>query len=106
MGWIIKKAQIYDRKRFIEDYAYIAGKEENICVSKVSAVLTDITVQSATGDFTLVDYSEKSVVVFGDTKAIKEQQAALGGRFNKYLIQNGQKSAGWVFLKSKEQELL
>lgn len=104
-GWIIKKAQIYDQSRFIEDYAYIAGQEENICVSKVSTVLTDTTAQSATGDFTLVDYSEKSVAVFGDTKAIKEQLAALGGRFNKYLTQNGKKCAGWVFPKSKEPEL-
>src|SRR5665647_3420229 len=56
-------------------------------------------------DFTIVGYSEKSVAIFGDTKAIKEQLAALGGRFNKYLTQNGQKSAGWVFPKSKEPEL-
>lgn len=104
-GWIIKKAQIYDRGRFIEDYAYIAGKEENICVSKVSSIPTDTTVQSIAGDFNLVDYSEKSVAVFGDTKAIKEQLAAMGGRFNKYLTQNGQKCAGWVFPKSKEPEL-
>ena len=104
-GWIIKKAQIYDQSRFIDDYAYIAGQEENICVSKVSTVPTDTTVQSVTGEFTLVDYSEKSVAVFGDTKAIKEQLAALGGRFNKYLTQNGQKCAGWVFSKSKEAEL-
>jgi len=104
-GWIIKKAQIYDQSRFIDDYAYIAGQEENICVSKVSTVPTDTTVQSVTGEFTLVDYSEKSVAVFGDTKAIKEQLAALGGRFNKYLTQNGQKCAGWVFSKSKEPEL-
>jgi hypothetical protein len=104
-GWIIKKAQIYDINRFIEEYAYIAGKEENICVSKTSAVATDIPTQPATGDFTIVDYSEKSVAVFGETKAIKEQLAALGGRFNKYLTQNGQKCAGWVFPKSKKPEL-
>ena len=104
-GWIIKKAQIYDRSRFIEDYAYIAGQEKNIRFSKESTVTTDTTARSAKGDFIIVDYSEKSVAVFGDTKAIKEQLAALGGRFNKYLTQNGQKCAGWVFPKSKEPEL-
>jgi hypothetical protein len=104
-GWIIKKAQIYDRKCFIEDYAYTAGKEENICISKAPTVPTDTPTQSATGDYTIVSYSEKSVAIFGDTKAIKEQLAALGGRFNKYLTQNGQKCAGWVFPKSKEAEL-
>lgn len=104
-GWIIKKAQIYDRKRFIEDYAYIAGKEENICIFAAPTTAPDSTNQSVTGDFTIVDYSEKSIAVFGDTKSIKEQLAALGGRFNKYLTQNGQKCAGWVFPKSKESEL-
>ncbi len=104
-GWIIKKAQIYDRKRFIEDYAYVAGQEQNICISRSSTVATHTPNHSATGNFTIVSYSEKSVAVFGDTKAIKEQLAALGGRFNKYLTQNGQKSAGWVFPKSKEPEL-
>jgi len=104
-GWIIKKAQIYDCKRFIENYAYIAGKEENICVSITLAAATDLPTQPATRDFTIVDYSEKSLAVFGDTKSIKEQLAALGGRFNKYLTMNGQKSAGWVFSKTKEPEL-
>lgn len=106
-GWIIKKAQIYDRNRFIEDYAYIAGKEKNISVSKETTATpaTDIPTESVTGDFTIADYSEKSIVVFGDTKAIKEQLAELGGRFNKYLTQNGQKCTGWVFPKSKKPEL-
>ena len=104
-GWIIKKAQIYDRNRFIEDYAYIAGNEENICVSKEPTAASDIPTESVTGDFTIVDYSEKSIAVFGDTKSIKEQLAALGGRFNKYLTQNDQKCAGWVFPKSKKAEL-
>lgn len=104
-GWIIKKAQIYDRNRFVEDYAYIAGKEENICISKVPTPAPDSTNQSVTGDFTIVEYSEKSIAVFGDTKSIKEQLAALGGRFNKYLTQNGQKCSGWVFPKSKEPRL-
>jgi hypothetical protein len=105
-GWIIKKAQIYDRKRFIEEYAYTAGQEENICVSMASEAVAPTNDQAVAYDFTIVGYSEKSVAIFGDTKAIKKQLAAMGGRFNKYLTQNGQKSAGWVFPKSKEPELL
>ena len=104
-GWIIKKTQIYDRKRFIEEYAYTAGQEENICVSLASEAGAPTNDQAVAYDFTIVGYSEKSVAIFGDTKAIKEQLAAMGGRFNKYLTQNGQKSAGWVFPKSKEPEL-
>ena len=57
------------------------------------------------GDFIIVNYSEKTIAVFGDTKPIKEQLKALGGRFNPKLIYNGEKKAGWIFLKSKEQEL-
>jgi len=105
-GWIIKKALIYDRKRLIEEYAYTAGQEENICVSRASESVAPTNDQAVACDFTIVGYSEKSVAIFGDTKAIKEQLAAMGGRFNKYLTQNGQKSAVWVFPKSKEPELL
>jgi len=105
-GWIIKKAQIYDPKCFIEEYAYTAGQEENICFSRASETVAPTNDQTVAYDFTIVGYSEKSVAIFGDTKAIKEQLAAMGGRFNKYLTQNGQKSAGWVFPKSKEPELL
>ena len=34
----------------------------------------------------IVKYSEKSVAVFGETKAIKEQLKTLGGRFNRGLM--------------------
>lgn len=49
----------------------------------------------------MVDYSEKAIAVFGDTKAIKEQLKELGGRFNPALNYDGEKRAGWIF--SKEQ---
>lgn len=45
----------------------------------------------------IVDYSEKAVAVFGDTKAIKGQLKELGGRFNPSLDYNGEKRAGWIF---------
>jgi hypothetical protein len=52
-----------------------------------------------------VDYSEKSLAVFGDTRPIKEQLKALGGLFNPKLTHNEQKKAGWIFSKSKEHEV-
>lgn len=105
-GWIIEKARIYDRERFIEEYAYTAGDEANICIKATprTAEATE-TAKPVTGDYTIVDYSEKSVAIFGDTKAIKEQLAALGGRFNMYLTLNGHRQAGWIFQKSKEDDL-
>lgn len=53
----------------------------------------------------MVDYSEKAIVVFGDTKAIKEQLKELGGRFNPSLNYNGEKRAGWIFSKKKADEV-
>jgi hypothetical protein len=53
----------------------------------------------------VVDYSEKAIAVFGDTKAIKEQLKELGGRFNPSLNYNGEKRAGWIFSKKKADEV-
>lgn len=49
----------------------------------------------------LVNYSEKSVAVVGDTKRIKAQLKALGGRFNPHLTCG----AGWIFSKKKQEQL-
>ncbi len=53
----------------------------------------------------MVDYSEKAIAVFGDTKAIKEQLKELGGRFNPSLNYNSEKRAGWIFSKKKADEV-
>lgn len=53
----------------------------------------------------MVDYSEKAIAVFGDTKAIKEQLKELDGRFNPSLNYNGEKRAGWIFSKKKADEV-
>lgn len=53
----------------------------------------------------IVDYSEKAVAVFGDTKAIKDELKSIGGKFNPRLNYNGEKRAGWVFPKSKRETL-
>jgi len=58
-----------------------------------------------TTDFLIVDYSQKALAIFGDTRPMKEKLKALGGRFNPKLTHEGTKKAGWIFSKSKEQEL-
>ncbi|MDR2691189.1 MAG: hypothetical protein LBB73_02670 [Dysgonamonadaceae bacterium] len=63
------------------------------------------TPEAITGDYVIVDYSEKALAVFGDTRAIKDRLKAWGGRFNPKLTHEGQKKAGWIFSKSKEQEV-
>jgi len=48
----------------------------------------------------LLQYSEKSVAVLGNTKPIKEQLKALKGRFNPALTDpatDGERCAGWIF---------
>jgi hypothetical protein len=104
-GWIIQKEKLYgSREQFIERYALTAGDEANVCV-KVRKTSANSTLEMITGNFIIVDYSEKALAVFGDTKPIKDQLKALGGRFNPKLTHEGSKRAGWIFSKSKEQEL-
>lgn len=50
-----------------------------------------------------INYSEKAIVIYGNTKEYKEQLKQLGGRFNPYLTINGTKQAGWVFSKQKTE---
>jgi hypothetical protein len=103
-GWTIQKETCGDRKQFIERYALTAGDEANICISQVQANTGNIP-EAVPGDFVIVDYSEKAIAVFGDTKPVKEQLKMLGGRFNQGLTHEGEKKAGWVFSRSKRDEL-
>jgi hypothetical protein len=51
--------------------------------------------------FKLIDYSEKAFAVLGDTKPVKDQLKALGGKFNPHL----KCGAGWIFSKKKLNEV-
>ena len=102
-GWTVAKERIYDREKLIERFALVAGDEANICV-KVQAVTNDAP-EAVTGDFVIVDYSEKAIAVFGDTRPVKDELKALGGRFNPKLLHEVGKHAGWIFSKNKENEL-
>lgn len=106
-GWIIEKVPVYDRNRTIEDFSYIAGNEDNMHIQQVieKAKTTIVKDDVLIGNYTLIQYSEKSVAVFGDTKEIKDKLANMGGKFNKYLKYNGQVQAGWIFPKYKEEQL-
>ena len=52
-------------------------------------------------NFEIIDYSEKSIAVIGDTKNIKESLKEIGGVFNPRL----RCGAGWIFSKKKMAEL-
>lgn len=75
---------------------------------------TDLTVQEPVvekekvinvNDVRLIDYSEKAIAVIGKTYEIKDDLNALGGRFNKFLTVDGKQVAGWIFSKSKQDEV-
>jgi hypothetical protein len=106
-GWIIEKVPVYERKRTIEDFAYTAGSEDNIHIDKSDTTPPNNNNQTTekNSGCTLVEYSAKALAVFGETKAIKDELKAMGGRFNCRLTFNGKKLAGWIFPKSQEQRL-
>jgi len=53
------------------------------------------------GKIQIVDYSEKSLAVIGETYPIRASLKEMGGRFNKFLTCG----AGWIFPKTQLEEL-
>ncbi len=121
-GWIIEKEPIYNRERTIEEFAYTAGspdgthiksnksdkninKTDNTNPNESAQQPNIIHIQSDNLQFEIVDYSEKAIALFGDTKPIKDLLSAMGGKFNPRLTHNGEKQAGWIFSKTKREEL-
>jgi hypothetical protein len=84
-------------------YIDIETKRDNI-LNKI--LKTKNVVDYKKENLSIVDYSEKAIAVFGDTKPIKEQLKELGGRFNPNLIHpSGEKKMGWIFPKKKSDEV-
>lgn len=106
-GWIIEKCPIYTREKTIEDFAYTAGCPDGIHFGRKQADEQPISEQIKTDNlsFEIVDYSEKAIALFGDTKEIKDLLKAMGGKFNPRLSHNEGKQAGWIFSKAKKDEL-
>lgn len=79
------------------------AKKSSVKAEKVEEVkeVEAVTVEG----IEVVDYSEKAVAVFGDTKAVKDQLKELGGRFNPSLNYNGEKRAGWIFSKKQADKV-
>lgn len=58
-------------------------------------------VEVKAGEIQIIDYSERAIAVIGDTKPIKEQLKAIGGKFN-FRLSCG---AGWIFSKNQLPEV-
>ena len=115
-GWEIRKIQLrnvrYEHFVSVDNFSDLAkGKKSTApaVVVEPSATKTSIdqTPTTPLNGLTLIDYSEKALAVCGDTKPVKEQLKAIGGRFNAYLIHpaTGEKFAGWIFSKKQCEAL-
>ena len=107
-GWTIEKEPIYDLEKFIERYAHTAGDEANLCIKAPQTDSDTAEQPTATADLSMfnleiVEYSEKAIAVFGDTKPIKNVLKDLNGLFRANLTYKGERRAGWIY--SKKQEL-
>ena len=119
-GWIIEKEPIYKRENTIKEFSYVAGCPDGIYIKSKSNTNKDKSTDTETAEqpiheiqsisannlhFEIVDYSEKAIALFGDTKEIKDLLKAMGGKFNPRLTHNNEKQAGWIFSKTKREEL-
>ena len=106
-GWTVEKEPIYDLEKFIERYAHTAGDEANLCMKapqrENEAQQPTATADLSTLSLEIVEYSEKAIAVFGDTKPIKDVLKNLNGLFRANLTYKGERRAGWIY--SKKQEL-
>lgn len=87
-----------------DDYQVIEPKGKEQKKTKATEKLESIEPVKAE-DLEIVDYSEKAIAVFGETKAIKDELKKLGGKFNPSLKHNGEKRAGWIFSKKQADKV-
>jgi hypothetical protein len=108
-GWTVEKEPIHDLEKFIERYAHTAGDEANLCMKapqrENEAQQPTATADLSTLSLEIVEYSEKAIAVFGDTKPIKDVLKNLNGLFRANLTYKGERRAGWIYSKKQEQKV-
>ena len=65
-------------------------------------VKVEMKVNDKPSNIRVVDYSEKAIAVYGDTKQYRGELKNMGGKFN-FKLKDG---AGWIFKASKKKEIL
>lgn len=73
----------------------------SVDLSEEIKTIKEVRKVETAGKLQIVDYSEKAIAVIGDTKSVKDELKALGGKFN-FRLTCG---AGWIFSKTKESEI-
>jgi hypothetical protein len=100
-GWRISKDK-FIKLQNNEDLYIAASEGRYFCNSEIEPEKTNFeAVEVPAGEIQIVDYSEKSFAIIGETKPIKDHLKELGGKFN-FRLSCG---AGWIFPKTKLQEV-
>lgn len=99
------KANWYDHNLASKE-TYSGYIKETVKAAKIETKqdIKPMAVNVIKGSVILVNYSDKAIALFGETKAIKDQIKAIGGRFNPYLNNNGKKEAGWILPLNKIEQ--
>ena len=101
-GWQVSKESCRDKEGIIKRFAVVAGIEHTQSGYNYRLIDPE-TVADARVE--IVEYSEKSIAVFGDTKPLRDTLRDLNGLFRAYLTHDGTRCAGWIFSKRREQEV-
>jgi hypothetical protein len=64
-----------------------------------------IPIQIDTSGISIVDYSDKSIAILGNTKKIKDELKRLGGFYNPNLKWKNKKMSGWIYQKSARKRV-
>lgn len=95
----------YLKIKVSDEYKVIKPKVKKSSIKPEKAEEAKEVESVAAEGLEVVDYSEKAIAVFGDTKTVKDQLKSLGGRFNPSLKHNGVKRAGWIFSKKQTDKV-
>ena len=61
--------------------------------------------QTNTQNIQMKEYSDKSIIIYGNTKPCKDLLKELKGRYNSNLKVDGEKVSGWIFSKKHKEKL-
>ena len=95
----VERFHVYHYNTFKDVVEYVARLwniyiTEDLPVEKIKA-------EPIQGKYGIVEYSDKAIIVTGDTKPIRKLLSELGGRFHPKLSVG----AGWIFSKKKEAQV-
>lgn len=88
-----------------DDYTVIEPKAKKAKEPKQEEAKAETVEAASVEGLEIVDYWEKAIAVFGETKEIKDQLKELGGKFNPSLRYGEGKRAGWIFSKKQADKV-